>query len=117
MEKIRKIVILTKTGQSPTKQSAEKLLQENLGDFEGQIEMRSGLAYLQPAVLSAGIRKGEVDAVYFIDCLLFPPTEYNLAVIEGENLEAYGAKLAWAKKGETSWQVADLFVRSANSRS
>lgn len=111
-----KIVLLTKAGQSPTKTAAARLLQEAGDCPEGQIELLSGLAYLQPAVLSAGIRKGEVDKVYFVDLLQFPPAAYDLAVIEGENIKSLGVKLAWAKKGETSWDIARRFIHFANTR-
>ena len=107
-----KIVFLTKSGHAPTKNFTERLLRENVKAVPGEeITTLAGTAYMDPRVLRAGIRKGEVDHVFVITPLAFPPAAYQLADIFGPALAEYGKALERAKKGQTAWDVAARFIR------
>ena len=107
-----KIVFLTKTGHAPTKNFAERLLRENIRAVPGEeIATLAGVAYMDPQVLRAGIKIGEVDHVFVITPLSFPPSAYNLADIDGPALDGYGKALEGARIGETAWDVAARFIR------
>lgn len=82
------------------------IIKENIGSFSGDIHAISGIVYMAPKVLSAGIAKGEVDKVFVVMPLPFPPTAYQLGAIEGDALRHYGFRLAGASEGETSWDIA-----------
>ena len=107
-----KIVFLTKSGHAPTKKFTERLLQENIRTTPGEeIIALAGIAYMDPRVLRAGIRKGKVDHVFVITPLAFPLAAYQLADIFGPALAEHGEALERAKKGQTAWDVAARFIR------
>lgn len=107
-----KIVFLTKSGQAPTKNFAERLVRENVRAVPGEdITTLAGAVYMDPRVLCAGIEKGEVDQVFVISLLPFPPSAYELAAISGPALTEYGRALEQAEKGKTTWDVAARFIR------
>ena len=106
-----KIVFLTKSGQAPTKKFAERLIRENVQAAPGEeITTLAGVVYMDPQVLNAGIRKGEVDQVFVISLLPSSPSAYELASISGPALVEYGSALVQAEKGRTSWDIAAQFI-------
>ena len=107
-----KIILLTRSGQSPTKKFTEKLLNENLGDFKGRVQTMSGAAYNVPSVLSAGIDRGEVDSVFVINPSIFPPSAYELAVFKKPALGRYREALKKAGARQTSWDIAMHLAKS-----
>lgn len=107
-----KIVFITQSGHAPTKKFAERLISENVKVAPGEeFTTYAGAIYMNPQVLRAGIEKGEVDRVFVITSLPFPPTAYQLTVIAKPALADYGKALELAKKGESAWDVATRFIR------
>lgn len=107
-----KIVFITQSGHAPTKKFAERLISENVKVAPGEeFTTYAGAIYMNPQVLRAGIEKGEVDRVFVITSLPFPPTAYQLTVIAKPALADYGKALELAKKGESAWDVATRFFR------
>ena len=108
---MRKIMIVMKGGQTPTRRFATRILQETYCSIYNKkieelddVEVRMGRKYLEKEEMLREIN--DADMVVAIVEYLFPPTAYSAYAIAGTGLEEYRKALNEARPSETSWDCA-----------